>query len=401
MTSQRIEWQLSAVYGNPAPVQRRELWSFLRNVAEDQDVPWLLAGDFNSILSPSEKLGGANFESSRIREFQDVVNDIGLHDLGYTGPHFTWFRTGLRERLDRAMANSQWLSTFPETTVRHLPRLKKSNHRPILTTPTTQVQPGGEKPFRVLAAWLTHEGFMAMMENAWAKGSCFTESAAAFARDAAEWNRTVFGHILRKKDKLLRRLEQLELAPSDSKNANQINQIQEELELILFQEELLWYQKSRMEWIKSGDMNTAYFHARTIKRRKRNRVSMLKNSAGEWVDDPVTLLEMARSYFHELYTDEGGELPPLESQFPYIIDTRWVALASVLDPDEIRRAVQAMGALKSPGKDGLNPLFFQRCWDTDTPKHNTNLRPSVIADRECSNRQVILSTRGLDLLLTQ
>ncbi|CAL1407846.1 unnamed protein product [Linum trigynum] len=36
----------------------------------------------------------------------------------------------------------------------------------------------------------------------------------------------------------------------------------------------------------------------------------------------------------------------------------------------------------------------------DTPKHNTNLRPSVIADRECSNRQVILSTRGLDLLLT-
>ncbi|CAL1379425.1 unnamed protein product [Linum trigynum] len=39
--------------------------------------------------------------------------------------------------------------------------------------------------------------------------------------------------------------------------------------------------------------------------------------------------------------------------------------------------------------------------DPDTPKHNINLRPSVIADRECSNRQVILSTRALDLLLTQ
>ncbi|CAL1383924.1 unnamed protein product [Linum trigynum] len=40
------------------------------------------------------------------------------------------------------------------------------------------------------------------------------------------------------------------------------------------------------------------------------------------------------------------------------------------------------------------------CSIYDTPKHNTKLRPSVIAVRECSNRQVLLSTRGLDLLLT-
>ncbi|CAL1411072.1 unnamed protein product [Linum trigynum] len=46
-------------------------------------------------------------------------------------------------------------------------------------------------------------------------------------------------------------------------------------------------------------------------------------------------------------------------------------------------------------------LWWPRPCFLDTPKHNTNLRPSVIADRECGNRQVTLSTRGLDLLLTQ
>ncbi|CAL1410372.1 unnamed protein product [Linum trigynum] len=86
--------------------------------------PWLLVGDFNSILSPSEKLGGAPFDAARIRDFQEVVQDTGLIDLGFEGPAYTWFRTGLRERLDRGLANNYWATNFPESVVRHLPRMK-------------------------------------------------------------------------------------------------------------------------------------------------------------------------------------------------------------------------------------------------------------------------------------
>ncbi|CAL1361959.1 unnamed protein product [Linum trigynum] len=52
------KWNLTAVYANPAPIQRRQLWAALRRISESQELPWILMGDFNSILHPSEKLGG-------------------------------------------------------------------------------------------------------------------------------------------------------------------------------------------------------------------------------------------------------------------------------------------------------------------------------------------------------
>ncbi|CAL1407206.1 unnamed protein product [Linum trigynum] len=276
------KWLLTAVYANPAPMQRRVLWEALRELAEDQDQAWAIMGDFNSILRPEEKLGGAPFDSSRIQDFQDCINDTSLVDLGYRGPPFTWFRNGVRERLDRVLANNMWTSLFPEVSVRHLPRVK-SDHRPLLLSTDLSCPPAGPKPFRFLAAWLTHDEFTPMLQEAWAKGTSFIGLAEEFAKEAIRWNHHVFGHILRKKDALLRKLEDLEKRDGRLSVSPQLEATREDLETILFQEELLWYQKSRLEWIVSGDRNTAYFHARTLKRRKRNRILVLKNNEGDWV----------------------------------------------------------------------------------------------------------------------
>lgn len=46
--------------------------------------------------------------------------------------------------------------------------------------------------------------------------------------------------------------------------------LQQEYNQILFQEELLWYLKSRENWVKLGNKNIAFFHAQTVIRRKRN-----------------------------------------------------------------------------------------------------------------------------------
>ncbi|CAL1399736.1 unnamed protein product [Linum trigynum] len=230
----------SAIYDNPAPVQRRELWARLHSLAQDLKDPWLLVGDFNSILSPTEKLGGAPFNSSRTRDFQECVNDIGLHDLGFTGPAYTWFRLGLRERLDRDLANNTWVATLPEAAVHHLPRMRKSDHRSILVCLTHPHHPAGRKPFCFLAAWLTHASFQSMAANALAEGSSFTGSADAFVKDVTIWNSEVFGHITKRKDQLLRWLERLEKVAQGHGDDTQLNQVREKLELVLFQEELTW-----------------------------------------------------------------------------------------------------------------------------------------------------------------
>lgn len=50
--------------------------------------------------------------------FYDTLRNFGLFDLGFVGSWFTWERRNLlenniSERLDRGVANEQWLSMFP------------------------------------------------------------------------------------------------------------------------------------------------------------------------------------------------------------------------------------------------------------------------------------------------
>lgn len=51
------------------------------------------------------------------------------------------------------------------------------------------------------------------------------------------------------------------------------------------QEELFWKARSRLQWLKGGDKNSKYFHATTIQRRARNRVSQLRDGNGVWVEE--------------------------------------------------------------------------------------------------------------------
>ncbi|CAN0898705.1 hypothetical protein LINGRAHAP2_LOCUS19863 [Linum grandiflorum] len=93
----------TAIYGSPTESLRRVLWSGLGTLASGIDGPWLIGGDFNAILGPSDKLGGTPFRLSRCREFQDCINICGLMDGGFTSPRFTWTNGTVKERLDRVL----------------------------------------------------------------------------------------------------------------------------------------------------------------------------------------------------------------------------------------------------------------------------------------------------------
>lgn len=99
--------------------------------------------------------------SLRCNLFTYMITACGLIDLGFTGPSFTWCnkRKGLakvQERIDRAMANSDWRLLYPEAAVIHLPRVH-SDHCPVLLTCEPRVAVDTSKrPFRFHSMWLTH-----------------------------------------------------------------------------------------------------------------------------------------------------------------------------------------------------------------------------------------------------
>ena len=66
------------------------LWGNLANVASLHQLPWLMLGDYNELLSSHDKLGGNPLNPRRVQLFKEYLDACGMVDLGFHGPKFTW-----------------------------------------------------------------------------------------------------------------------------------------------------------------------------------------------------------------------------------------------------------------------------------------------------------------------
>lgn len=69
-----------------------------------------------------EKKVDPHKDERRMVQFQRVLQYCHLVDLGFFGPWFTWERgnlleTNIKERLDRGVANEEWMKLFPKAIV--------------------------------------------------------------------------------------------------------------------------------------------------------------------------------------------------------------------------------------------------------------------------------------------
>ncbi|KAE8705900.1 hypothetical protein F3Y22_tig00110415pilonHSYRG00138 [Hibiscus syriacus] len=81
-----------------------------------------------------------NASSSRPSlDFQNLLFNFGLRDMGFQGPRYTWSLGLVSARLDRVICNNKWDEQFPYAAILHLLRMR-SDHRPLLlsvgATPT-------------------------------------------------------------------------------------------------------------------------------------------------------------------------------------------------------------------------------------------------------------------------
>ena len=105
------QWRFTGFYGQLDGSKRSEGWELLKHLATLTIEPWLCIGDFNEVLTMSEKWGGGGRANSQMREFQLALETCDFSDLGYIGPKFTWSNCRdnnefIKERLDRGVANT-------------------------------------------------------------------------------------------------------------------------------------------------------------------------------------------------------------------------------------------------------------------------------------------------------
>ncbi|CAA7037235.1 unnamed protein product [Microthlaspi erraticum] len=117
-----------------------------------------------------------------------------------------------------------------------------------------------KRPFRFEAAWLKHPGFKQMLEISWNKDMETPRALEKLKVALKKWNRDVFGDIQKRKEVLLDDIkaiqDELELIPTDAL-LDREEQLLKEMDEILEQEEIMWFQKSREKWIALGDHNTS------------------------------------------------------------------------------------------------------------------------------------------------
>ncbi|CAL8164027.1 unnamed protein product [Prunus armeniaca] len=316
----------------PNAVKRVKMWDYLSFVAASHNMPWLIAGDFNELLTADEKFGGVLECKSKV--FRNWVDGNEMIDLSYSGPKFTWNNKRVYTRLDRAICNMQWRRLFPEANVQHLPRTT-SDHNPIKIKLSSRfVVSPHLRPFRFEAMWMQHEQFNEFISDVWGQ-------AAASALDKT-----------------------YQLGSNTFLSKLEISSI-EEYNCVLEQEAMIWKQKSRLQWLREGDRNTKFFHLTAIIRRRRNKIERLKNNEGVWVEEAQYIKGLAMAYFEQLFSQEIVEhrdltLPML---FPVIDLADLVLLEKNVDMAEIKRSLFGIGGLKAPGIDGLPACFYQAQWN--------------------------------------
>lgn len=136
---------------------------------------WLLASDWNAVLS-SEDYKRAKDDSTKVcNTFEAFFFNNSLRDMDFVGPKFTWSRGETCERMDRAIFKIDLNLTFLKYKVQHLHRLK-SDHWPLWKKLDGELKHRMKRPFISFARWLLHESFLDFVRLNWNETGSIVET---------------------------------------------------------------------------------------------------------------------------------------------------------------------------------------------------------------------------------
>jgi hypothetical protein len=175
------------------------------------------------------------------------------------------------------------------------------------------------------------------------------------------WSKRKFGNVVRELDKARKNLELLRLNNADQRD---IRKATDHMQELLYREEMLWLQRSRITWMKEGDKNTKMFHQKAVWRARKNKIKKLKDAEGIWKEDQTYMELMATYYFKDLFTRDMSLNPDalLSMTQEKVTPAMNADLCKDFTDDEIGDALFQIGPLKAPGVDGFPARFYQQNW---------------------------------------
>ncbi|MCH80176.1 hypothetical protein A2U01_0000939, partial [Trifolium medium] len=366
--SEKGVWRLTCYYGYPERGRRRQAWDMLRDLRNMSPLPWCIIGDFNDLLSQEDKVGNHTHPNWLCTGFRNAVSDCDLTDIQLEGHRFTWIKSRgtphvIEERLDRAMASSDWLALFPEVKLINL-LASHSDHSPILLQTDPMLRTNFTFSFKFENLWLKEEDVGEVVEKGWCREACVevTERVEACADELQRWGKR---RRMRFKEEVEACCEEMEnlRGRTDQPSVMRYHELQHSHAKTLVQEEAYWRQRAKMHWLKEGDLNTKFFHMSANARSKVKKIVKLVNDDDVVVTNQEGLCDVAKSYFETLFkVSERNHDPVLSLIQPRVTEDDNERLTAPILKEEIHTALMQMHPDKSPGPDGFNPAFYQHFW---------------------------------------
>ena len=246
-------------------------------------------------------------------DFNDILYQLGIFDVRYQGVFNTWTNKQpsqpIAKKLDRQLVNQAWVSSFPNSSATFLAN-DFSDHTPCTLDLATPLPVAGTKPYKFFNYLTKHPKFLSTVEDAWIiAGSAVTVlgdlcwKLKQIKSALKTLNNAIFSKIQERvliANRLLNEVQVRVLQTPTQEWFAKGNQIQEKLDFLRGIEEAYFRQKSRINWLKEGDLNTSYFHRIWKVRTACNSIRFFILSSGESISDPLAMGLIAVNHFRSI-----------------------------------------------------------------------------------------------------